>query len=62
MALNKTKISAEVQIAIAAALGRYLKDDKMAFHVASVKPIQHGKINLWALSGRQDMMTGFRKK
>jgi hypothetical protein len=62
MTNKKSKIPADVQIAIAAALGRYLKDDKLAFHVVSIKPVQHGNINLWALSGRSDIMTGYRKK
>ena len=55
-------IPAEVIVAISAALGRYLKDDKLAFHVASIKPVHHSEINLWALAGRQENMAGAIKR
>jgi hypothetical protein len=58
---KKDNIPAEVLVAISAALGRYLKDDKLAFRVASVRPVQHSEINLWALAGRQDNMGGPRR-
>ena len=58
---KKENIPAEIQVAIAAALGRYLKDDKLAFHVASIKQVHHSEINLWALAGRQENMGGPRK-
>ncbi|MBI5804782.1 hypothetical protein HZA73_01905 [candidate division TA06 bacterium] len=61
MSQKKENIPAEIQVAIAAALGRYLKDDKLAFHVASIKPVHHSEINLWALAGRQENMGGPRK-
>ena len=32
---KKEKIPADVAIAIASALGRYLKDDKLAFHIVA---------------------------
>ncbi len=60
MAQKKEKVSAEVQIAIAAALGRYLRDDKLAFHIVGIKAVQHSEMNLWALAGRQDNMARVR--
>jgi hypothetical protein len=60
--LRDRKIPSEVVIAIAAALGRYLRDDKLAFHVVSIKPIHLNEINLWALSGRQGNMTAASKR
>ncbi|MDP2807624.1 MAG: hypothetical protein Q8O74_05755 [bacterium] len=61
--MSKTEnIPAEVLAAIASTLGRYLMDDKLAFHVASIKPVQHSAINFWALAGRQENMTGVVKK
>jgi len=59
---KKTKISPEVQTAIAAALGQYLKDEKLGFHMVSVRPVQQNRINLWALFGRQEIMNGYRRK
>jgi hypothetical protein len=53
---KKSGVSPEMQIVIAAALSRYLKDDKLSFQVVSIKPVQTGQINLWALAGRQDNM------
>lgn len=60
MAQKKEKISAEIQVAIAAALGRYLKDDKLAFHIVGIKTVQHSEMNLWALAARQDNMARVR--
>ncbi len=60
MAQKKEKIPADVAIAIASALGRYLKDDKLAFHIVAIKPVQHSEMNLWALAARQDNMARVR--
>ncbi len=60
--MRDRKIPSEVVIAIAAALGRYLRDDKLAFHVVSIKPIHLNEINLWALSGRQGNMAATNKQ
>ncbi|HTY08030.1 MAG TPA: hypothetical protein VMF29_02575 [Candidatus Edwardsbacteria bacterium] len=60
MAQKKDKVSPEIAIAIASALGRYLKDDKLAFHIVAIKQVQHSEINLWALAGRQDNMARVR--
>jgi hypothetical protein len=60
--LRDRKIPSEVMIAIAAALGRYLRDDKLAFRVVSVKPVGLNEINLWALSGRQGNMAAANKR
>jgi len=59
---KKSQIPPEVQTAIAAALGQYLKDDKLGYHIVSMKPVQQNRISLWALTGRQEIMTGYRKK
>jgi len=53
---KKNELSPEIEVVIAAALNRYLKDDKLSFQVVSIKPVQTGQINLWALAGRQDNM------
>ena len=55
-AKKKNELSPEIGAVIAAALTRYLKDDKLSFQVVSIKPVQTGQINLWALAGRQDNM------
>ena len=60
MAKKKEKIPPDIQVAIAAALGRYLKDDKLSFHVVSIKPVHHSEINLWALVARQENMARVR--
>jgi hypothetical protein len=62
MTNKKSIIPPEVQTAIAAALGQYLKDEKLGFHVVSAKPVRQNRINLWALTGRQEIMNGYRKK
>lgn len=49
-------------MAIASAMGRYLRDDKLAFHVVSIKPVHLNDINVWALSGRQSSMVNPRSK
>ncbi len=59
---HKKKITPDIQIVIAAALGQYLKDDKLGFQVVSARPVQQNRINLWALVGRQEIMTGYRRK
>jgi hypothetical protein len=60
--MNKTEnIPDEVLAAISAALGAYLKDDTLSFHIASIKPVHHSEINLWALAGRQANMVGPRR-
>ena len=59
---KKAKIPPEIQTAIAAALGQYLKDEKLGFHVISARPVQQNRINLWGLAGRQEIMTGYRRK
>ena len=56
------KVPSEVVVAIASAMGRYLRDDKLAFHVVSIKPVHLKDINVWALSGRQSSMTAPRSK
>ncbi|MBU1356234.1 MAG: hypothetical protein KJ620_06660 [Candidatus Edwardsbacteria bacterium] len=58
----KSKIPPEVQTAIAAALGQYLKDDQLDFQVVSARPVQQNRINLWGLFGRQAIMNGYRRK
>lgn len=58
----KSKIPPEIQTAIAAALGQYLKDDNLGFHLVSMKPVQQNRINLWGLFGRQAIMNGYRRK
>jgi len=58
---NTENIPDEVLAAISAALGSYLKDDKLSFQAASTKPVHHSKINLWALAGRQANMVGPRR-
>ena len=63
--MNKTikaNIPPEIQTAIAAALGQYLKDDKLGFQVISTRPVPENRINLWALFGRQEIMNGYRRK
>jgi hypothetical protein len=60
--LRDRKIPSEVMIAIAAALSRYLRDDKLAFHVVAVKAVHLNEINLWALSGRQENMASVTKR
>ncbi|MFH0803482.1 MAG: hypothetical protein V2A78_14000 [bacterium] len=55
-AKKKNGLSPEIEAVIAAALTRYLKDDKLSFQVVSIKPVQTGQINLWALTGRQENM------
>mgnify|MGYP001400306623 CR=1 FL=1 len=62
MTNKKPKIPPEIQTAIAAALGQYLKDDKLGYHIVSLKPVRQNRINLWALTGRQEIMNGYRKK
>ena len=52
----------EIQVVIAAALARYLKDDKLAFKVVSIKLVQTSQINLWGLTGRQENMGGIRHR
>ncbi len=49
-------------MAIASAMGRYLRDDKLAFHVVSIKPVHLKDINVWALSGRQNSMVNPRSR
>lgn len=55
-AKKKNELSPEIGAVIASALARYLKDDKLSFQVVSIKPVQTGQINLWALAGRQENM------
>ncbi len=59
---KEKKVPSEVVVAIASAMGRYLRDDKLAFHVVSIKPVHLNDINVWALSGRQSSMTAPRGK
>jgi hypothetical protein len=59
---NNERIPQEIQVIIAAALARYLKDDKLAFKVVSTKLVQISQINLWGLTGRQENMGGIRRK
>ncbi len=55
---SNERISPEIQVIIAAALARYLRDDKLAFKVVSIKLIQTSQINLWGLEGRLENMVG----
>lgn len=57
---SNERIPQEIQVVIAAALARYLKDDKLAFKVVSIKLVQTSQINLWGLTGRQENMGGTR--
>lgn len=59
---KEKKVPSEVVVAIASAMGRYLRDDKLAFHVVSIKPVHLKDINVWALAGRQSSMTSPRSK
>ncbi|MEI6310485.1 MAG: hypothetical protein WCP58_12680 [bacterium] len=58
---NNERIPQEIQVVIAAALARYLKDDKLAFKVVSIKLVQTSQINLWGLAGRQENMGSNRR-
>lgn len=59
---SNERIPQEIQVVIAAALARYLKDDKLAFKVVSIKLVQTSQINLWGLTGRQENMGGIRHR
>jgi len=58
---SNERIPQEIQVVIAAALARYLKDDKLAFKVVSIKLVQTSQINLWGLAGRQENMGSGRR-
>lgn len=55
---RKGGIPSEIKAVIAAALARYLHDEKFSFKVVSVKPVQLSQINLWGLEGRRLNMMG----
>jgi hypothetical protein len=59
---KKENIPAEVVAAIAAALGRYLKEDRLQFHSAPTPEPRPAGFSLWALAGRTDIMNGYRRK
>lgn len=50
---KKDTIPPEIKVVIAAALARYLHDEKFSFKVVSIKPVQLSQINLWGLEGRR---------
>ncbi|MCR4427788.1 MAG: hypothetical protein NUV68_00360 [Caldiserica bacterium] len=54
---KKDTIPPEIKVVIAAALARYLRDEKFSFKVVSIKPVQLSQINLWGLEGRRLNMT-----
>lgn len=47
------EIPPEVKAVIAVALACYLRDEKLSFKVALVKPVHLSQINLWGLEGRR---------
>lgn len=49
-------ISPEIKAVIAAALARYLMDEKLSFRIISIKPVQISQINFWGLEGRLNNM------
>ena len=55
-------IPEDIRIVIAAALAKYLKDDKLAFKVVAIKPVHTSQMNLWGLAGRQENMVGLRRR
>jgi ribosome-binding factor A len=46
----------DIQAVIAAALPRYLQDEKLSFKVIAIKPVQSSQINFWGIVGRHDNM------
>jgi ribosome-binding factor A len=46
----------DIQAVIAAALSRYLQDEKLSFKVIAIKPVQSSQINFWGIVGRRDNM------
>ncbi len=50
---KKETIPPEIKVVIAAALARYLHDEKFSFKIVSIKPVQLSQINLWGLEGRR---------
>lgn len=46
----------DIQAVIAAALSRYLQDEKLSFKVITIKPVQSSQINFWGIVGRRDNM------
>ncbi len=55
-------ISEEIRVVIAAALAKFLKDDKLAFKVVAMKPLHTSQMNIWGLAGRQENMAGLRRR
>lgn len=59
---QEESIPEEIRIVIAAALAKYLKDDKLAFKVVAIKPVHTSQMNLWGLAGRQENMVRLRRR
>lgn len=59
---KKENLSPEVLAAIAAALGRYLREDRMAFSAAPPREEKPTVFSLWSLAGRTDIMNGYRRR
>lgn len=62
MSQKNNVISPEVLAVIAAALGRYLREDQVAFSAAPPGEEKPANFSLWALAGRTDIMNGYRRR
>jgi len=61
MEMGKEEVPPIIKAIIAAALARYLRDEKFSFKVVTIKPVQLSQINFWGLEGRRLNMIGLKR-